>query len=1287
MLTHKIAINKISIILLLIVIALAALPSTSAYVETIELTKNDLVFQSNFSAAGTSYSQLYGFDSGDPIRFNYSIPTSSGMVVYAYAMVSTSYGTRPNVKSFGIYKYAGGATSGVSYLEWTTKTPSIDVQKYHAPPYTMGYASYGYTLSGSKNVGSTSIDFDGPSVWALVDYWYPNNEYVTDYAEVQVGLDFSSVELVLHRTELNVESHPYTGTAPLTVSFYAEARDGVEPYTFLWDFGNYTTSLKDPTYTFNDPGTYTVICRVTDSVGVSDVKNLTIRVYPLTLKIETEGEGTTSPPPGEYVKRLGDQVQVTAIPAQGSSLDVWLLDGIPSGSKSTFNVIMDSNHTLKAKFTSGLQVIASANPTEGFPPLNVTFTSYAFGGTTPYSYNWEFGDFGISNLQNPYHIYSQPGSYMAKVVAVDSVGRKGYSEVGPISVFSIFDFTLTKERDIALKPGESSSTRIYLNSSVTIPVYLSLEWIGSVPVASAVKISPSSSLTNFTSVLSIATSTSTPVGNYVCLVKGVAGNITRSVEVNIRISPALYTLDLRSGEGGTTSPRPGIYHFSSGQNVVIEAIPDNDYQFEGWELDGSPYGSANLLTLTMFCNHTVKANFVAVPKPPHSSVTLDVRYWDGNTWRAGEYLTYGVLSLSDYGPVLSNPATYTVNIGEALGIQFIPRNKDGLLLDTWGGSPIGKVYSSYYTLGGSNVEIPPPALTYPNSYQFYITSFSPYIIRLNLKWVDYPVNIHSETPNWGYITLISSSPSLSLYTRWFNSWGTYFIDHGYDVTIRAHPYSGYYFDRMSVDGETYYSEEVTISRVQEPHDITVYFTPSPPTFTLKISATEGGTTMPSPGYYALPRYSSYSVKALVTDQRFTFSTWILDGVPFGSTEICSVYMASDHELCAVFDSDYMNMEEVNVGPCDILSGNLFRRVILGEFFGANITGRLPGITSPTEVSVTAWFDCDGAYYWDASTSRIEKDGILRLEGRTTTNASGWFTLKIGSLDTKCWVAKENPGTYFAYADIKVGASQTAYKGLWRSDNVTTIVNFLYDLSGTDANFLMLFSDGTPVKNRAGDYIFGFKEWDLGLSTSIDNNGSATMRIPYDKLANTPYLESHWTTVLYANVSGRLSSVTWYKGSSVRYTEISAQFLMHNETFLLLEIFDWGSPQHSDIGGVLAYIWLDEPVEWSGSKGILTGSPYGPSTVAPLERSGNNLYAVDALGNSWEIHDYVKIPQEVTRIDSALFINHPPLEEFLRNHKGELYLTLIPPCSTNVLYSPAKEGIVLLAASIPPPEGW
>ncbi|MBD0741464.1 hypothetical protein BG418_08170 [Streptomyces sp. CBMA152] len=68
-----------------------------------------------------------------------------------------------------------------------------------------------------------------------------------------------------------------------------------------------------------------------------------------------------------------------------------------------------------------LAASASAAPTSGQVPLNVSFTGTATGGTPSYSYSWDFGDGSAANTaQNPTHTYSTAGTYTATLTVTDS---------------------------------------------------------------------------------------------------------------------------------------------------------------------------------------------------------------------------------------------------------------------------------------------------------------------------------------------------------------------------------------------------------------------------------------------------------------------------------------------------------------------------------------------------------------------------------------------------------------------------------------------------------------------------------------------------------------------------------------------------------------------------------------------------------------------------------------------------------------------------------------------------
>jgi hypothetical protein len=57
----------------------------------------------------------------------------------------------------------------------------------------------------------------------------------------------------------------YTATVGEIIEFEGEASGGVEPYNWSWNFGDGNTSdLKDPSYTYNEKGTYEVNLTVTD---------------------------------------------------------------------------------------------------------------------------------------------------------------------------------------------------------------------------------------------------------------------------------------------------------------------------------------------------------------------------------------------------------------------------------------------------------------------------------------------------------------------------------------------------------------------------------------------------------------------------------------------------------------------------------------------------------------------------------------------------------------------------------------------------------------------------------------------------------------------------------------------------------------------------------------------------------------------------------------------------------------------------------------------------------------
>ncbi len=208
------------------------------------------------------------------------------------------------------------------------------------------------------------------------------------------------------------------GCAPLAVQFINN--NAGANYTWLWDFGDGSSSSQAiPSHTYSAPGIYQVSLTATSPAGCTNGYPLNdkVRVYAPVAAFTSD---VTSGCPPLTVNFTNN--------SSGASVFFWDFgDGTTStvqhpahiyqnaGSYTVTLIVTDATGCSDTLVTPTAYNVAQAVVNYVPPP---TFT-----GCAPYpvnfsdasgaaSYLWDFGDGTTSTAANPYHIYTEPGTYV-----------------------------------------------------------------------------------------------------------------------------------------------------------------------------------------------------------------------------------------------------------------------------------------------------------------------------------------------------------------------------------------------------------------------------------------------------------------------------------------------------------------------------------------------------------------------------------------------------------------------------------------------------------------------------------------------------------------------------------------------------------------------------------------------------------------------------------------------------------------------------------------------------------
>jgi PKD repeat protein len=270
--------------------------------------------------------------------------------------------------------------------------------------------SYVYTDAGIYTVKLTAIGPGGSDTETKVDY----------------------INVVPPAPVANFTADPMTGAAPLTVNFTDASTGSIT--SWAWDFNNDGTTdsaVQNPSYTYSNPGPYTVKLTVTGPGGSDDETKAGYISVTGAIVADFTGTPTSGNVP----------LTVQFTDASTGCITSWSWDfgsGATSGTATT-----PGPHSVTYS-TAGLKTVSltvagpagsdteskvnfinvlppapvvnfSAWPTSGNAPLTVQFTDNSTGVLT--SWAWDFDSDGTTDSmsQNPLYTYNNIGTYTVKL--------------------------------------------------------------------------------------------------------------------------------------------------------------------------------------------------------------------------------------------------------------------------------------------------------------------------------------------------------------------------------------------------------------------------------------------------------------------------------------------------------------------------------------------------------------------------------------------------------------------------------------------------------------------------------------------------------------------------------------------------------------------------------------------------------------------------------------------------------------------------------------------------------
>ena len=339
-----------------------------------------------------------------------------------------------------------------------------------------------FTITPSPGYYVQNVLVDGSSVGPVTTYTF--SDIVVNHT---ISASFSSSPPYCTPVVVSFTAVPTNGAIPLLVTF-TDTSTGY-PDSWQWDFGDGSanSTLRNPTYTYTAGGTYSVTLTATNtSCGTSGSRTVTDLINatspgPVCGTIsgykwnDLNGNGVwNSGEPGlsgwviNVSEKQGNRWNYLATTVTNSSgyyiftgltyhpaSDYLVQETLQTGWQETYPATTSWEVHLEPPgpgsvgvppkcYATGVNfgnrqvappgVNFVGTPTSGNAPLTVQFTDQSTGNPTQWA--WDFNNDGTtdSTLQNPFYIYSTPGTYSVKLTATTAGGSATIIKTGYITV-------------------------------------------------------------------------------------------------------------------------------------------------------------------------------------------------------------------------------------------------------------------------------------------------------------------------------------------------------------------------------------------------------------------------------------------------------------------------------------------------------------------------------------------------------------------------------------------------------------------------------------------------------------------------------------------------------------------------------------------------------------------------------------------------------------------------------------------------------------------------------------